>query len=613
MVKWLFLLFAGVSVFGTALGETEEDTTIPKPKYTLEEVLVTASRIGESALKLPAQITIIEGKRIRMHGVSELGDLSCLIPASNLSHHGYLGGVSTISLRSSGSGQTLFLLDGRPVNDPQNGVFNISTVPLCMLHRIEIMRGGASSLWGANAMGGVVNLVTKRFGEGIPYTRIAVKNGSHRTSISEVEFGTTMGERMRFFVSAELKKSDGFRDNSDYDGTNIGGNLSCSLGSLWEVGIGFKRYQGELGIPGSTTWITPNAREDDYRLDADLRLKRLAPGNETEIQIFGSEISNVYDDTNEWGEIHEMNRTNPLGVQFEQRWTLFDRHRTTFGLYGERVVGDLGVGGGEDTTRVTHLLSAFVQFDASITPWMNLFASVRGDSHSAYGRQLSPSIGVTLPIKDRYAVYFSWNRSFRAPNLNELYYPMYGNPDLDPEIGTAIDLGFKMERPAVCGGISFYRRWVKDMIHYGSDWKPYNIKEAKIEGVELDVEASGGDFLLAGFNLALSEAADESDRLLAYQPQMKAGGHVEVGRTFRDDKLEGRVLVTGEWIDMRLSETGEELPGYHLFHAKFLWRIIDLTVFYKLRNLFDSEYEVRQGYPMPGRDHTLGLEWELWD
>lgn len=606
IVKWLVPLVCGMGFWGTIIAETEEDTTTTKPEYTLEGVLVTASRIAESPMKLPLQITVIEEEEIGMHGVSGFGDLSYLIPTSNLSHRGYLGSVSTLSMRNATGDQILFLLDGRPMNDPQNGILNLATVPLPMLNRIEIMRGGASSLWGANAIGGVVNLTTKRFGQGLPYSKIALRRGGQNTSISAVEFGRRMGKRISFFVSSELKKSDGFRNNSDYDGTNIGGNLNCCISPLWEARMGIRRYEGKLGVPGDTLFPTPGAREDDYRIDADLKLNRMVPGSETEIQLFGSDIWNTYTDVD--FQYCETNRSRLSGFQLEQKLRLFDRHKLNLGGYGERIVAELK---GEEHR--THLLSGFVQIELCLGDWANLFVSARLDSHSVYGYEFSPSIGATLPLRDEYAVYLNWNRSFRAPTLNELYYPGYGNPDLDPERSTGIESGLKMESSLLHGSIACFRRRVKDMIQPGVGWIPYNVGEANIEGVELDLRVSPMNVLSVGFNCAISEALDDLDHELIYQPGMKAGGYVEIGRTFKENKLENRVLVSGEFVGKRLSETAKELPGYYLLHVKFLWRILDLTAFLRFENVLDSGYEVRQGYPMPERNHIFGLEWEFWD
>ncbi len=154
------------------------------------------------------------------------------------------------------------------------------------------------------------------------------------------------------------------------------------------------------------------------------------------------------------------------------------------------------------------------------------------------------------------------------------------------------------------------------MIQFGVEdgvWTSYNIGEANVGGVELDLQVSPKDFLSAGFNFAISRAVDGLDNWLMYQPEKKAGGFAEVARAFKDDKLEGRILISGEFVGKRLSETREELPGYHLFHTRFMWRILDVTFFLRLENLLDCRYEVRQGYPMPGREHMFGLEWEFWD
>jgi outer membrane cobalamin receptor len=164
--------------------------------------------------------------------------------------------------------------------------------------------------------------------------------------------------------------------------------------------------------------------------------------------------------------------------------------------------------------------------------------------------------------------------------------------------------------------LSYFRRWVKDMIQFTVEegrWAPYNAARAEVEGAELDVEFSLGDDLSSGFNLAVSETVDGSGNEMMYQPRVKGGGYVQARRCFKGEKLEGGLIVSGEFVGQRLSETGQGLEKYSLIHTKLLWRILDLTIFYRLQNLLDTQYEVRQGYPMDGRSHILGLEWELWD
>ncbi|KPJ60441.1 MAG: hypothetical protein AMJ46_06765 [Latescibacteria bacterium DG_63] len=610
MKNSFFLLLGVLSVSGAAHAEVEQDTVPPQPKYTLEEVLVTASRISESPLKLPAQVSIIDGKDLRLHGTSELADLTYLVPTSNLSSFGYLGALSTLSIRNAKSEQVLFLLDGRPLNDPQNGVFNVSTVPLCLLHRIELIRGGASSLWGANAVGGVVNLVTNRFGQGLPYTRISLKSGSQNTSITEVQFGRQIGNRTSFFLCAELKKSDGFRTNSDFLGKTVGGNFRHSIAPLWEVGIGVRRYEGELGVPGDTIYLeTLNAREEDYRLDADITLRGKTADHETEVQVFGSDIWNTY--TNPDFDYGETNRTKLVGMQLEQNYILLAHHKATYGLYGETIFGEI-----KDEEHRPHLLSQFLHIEWKLREWFNLFTGARVDCHSAYDRQVSPSIGVTLSLEDRYAVYLTMNRSFRAPTLNEMYYPGFGNPDLLPEKSREIESGLKLESSRLNGHIAYFHRWAQDMIEYGAEngiWAPYNIGEANIEGIECGLHADWHDFLNAGLNFSLSKARDGADNPLIYQPEKRMGGFVSLRRAFKDDKIEGTLLLSGEYTDRRVSEAGDELPAYFLSNAKLSCRVLALTFFFRVQNLSDSEYELRRGYPMPGRNHIFGLEWELWD
>ncbi len=612
MIKtWVFLI--AVLVVGSGRAQDTQDSIPPEPEYSLEEIVVLAFRIDESALGLPARVFLIEEDAIRLHGVSELGDLSYLLPASNVASYGYLGGLSTLSLRGARSDQVLFLLDGRPVNDPQSGIFNMATLPPSMVSRVEVVSGGASSLWGPNAVGGVVNLVTKGFDDDRPYSRIAVRNGSYRTALTDLDFGRRLGDRLGMYVSSQLKRSDGFRENSDFEGNNVSGHFTYSFDPKWEVVARFKRYESTLGVPGDTTRFgrSPNARQRDYRLDGDIVLRRSVPGNHAEIQVFGSNIWNHYQNPDIG--YSGVNTGRVYGIQVEERLSLLDRHASTVGLYGERIESEI-----EGDEQKTHLVSGFTHALVRLSPWMNIFAGGRFDHHSKYGSQFSPSVGVALPFGGRYSAYLNWNKSFRAPTLNELYYPGFGNPELEPERSSEVECGLKLETDYVRGSIAVSRRAVKDMIEYAfnpDDWSflPYNLGRADVSNLEMNLETSAGDWFAGGINLSLSENADEMGERLIYQPVTKMAEYVAVGRTLKEGRIEGRILLSGEHMSERLTETDSELPWQHLFHTKLSCRILDLTFTLRLQNILDTEYELRQGYPMPGRNYLLGAEWEFHD
>lgn len=608
MLKWFALLFGGMSLCGTIFAEADEDSTSVTPdtvsiapKYILKEIVVTASRIPEENFVLPASVTTITKEE--MEGYTDVADVLEKAVGTTVRRTGFWGSIKTLSLRGSSYQQTLFLLDGRPLNDPQNGGIDLNFIPLSIVDKLEIVRGASSSLYGADAVGGVVNILTKSFYRSKPYTKLVLRRGSFNTSLLALEFGRGIGEDFDFYITADSKETDGPRANSDYDGETFFGKARYRIGDS-EVSVQSKRYRSKMGYPGSLYWPAPSARGEDYRLDSDFSIER----GGVRLKTYNSQIWNIFDGASHnntlWG--GEGIASNSVGSHF-----------FTYGVSGEK-------NWLESTSAKKHTCyryGLFAEDRWTIESRLNLHLACRWDAHSVYGQQISPLLGVSCFPADRVSLFGSVKKAFRAPTLNDLYYEdswSHGDRDLTPERAIAYEVGIKNRTGSL--QLTFFLSNVEDMILWGDpdgDWvyTPYNI-DSRTAGIETSLSFPVTSWANLSVNYCyISSLNKATGKELDYRPTRTGTIVGEMRKKLLQDKIGVSLKFDGKYVGRRYTDLGntERLPDYGLVDVLLRVRIIDISIAYRVENLADTEYQFIKGYPVPGRNHSFGLEWELWD
>jgi len=611
------LILCGVVAYGQedtlqTVDTTEvcPDTFVPiKPKYVLKDVVVTATRIPAKIFTIPASITSITREEIEDY--DELSKLMELTPDAVINKTGFLGSLKSLSLRGSTYQQTLFLLNGRELNDPQNGGLDLNLIPLNAIDKIEIVRGGASSLYGANAFGGVVNIITKSFYENKPYAKVSVKNGSYNTNITEVEFGRGIGENLDFYLTWNMKKTDGHRANSSSDSKNLFGKIRYRLGGL-SFNVQAKRYENKLGLPGSLQWSTPSAKENDYRLDTDFEIKM----KDLKLKIFHSEIKNEYEDP-DWN-IRSSHHNVYYGGEFVNSST-YNSHTLIYGVCAKKN----SITSTEVKDRKSHLFGGFVQEHWRFIEGGNLYLCCRYDTHSVYGGQISPSAGLGYILKNFVNVYANIKKSFRAPTFNDLFFNdpwMKGDSTLKPEVAVSYEFGMKNRiGEKFSFEASYFEREVEDMILWGDSdgdwiWGPYNI-DAKVSGIETSLSFSPiPGITLRGDYSYIDSYDNASKKKTIYQPMHTASTSLKIAKKFRN-KFEISFKTDSKYTGEKFTneDNSEKLPDYILFDASLKLRIVDISLFYKIKNLSNISYECTKYYSMPGRNILFGISWEFWN
>jgi len=638
--KVMILVSLLALVLGTAQAQEADtskaaDTTKVQAIYEMPPVVVTATRTTHLLSEAQGNVSLVSQEEIKATKPATVGEMLTTAEAGNLGQYGGLGSLENFGLRGAKSGQTLVLLDGRPVADPQLGELDLNALAAANVERIEIVRGGASSLWGPNAMGGVVNLVTKSGSGNKVYSKLGAENGTYGRTVRAFEIGGPISKSLDFYVTGEGRLSKGYRVNSDYDGKNFTGKLGYRLAKDWRVEATGQRYYADLGVPGAAPpgWDTPAARQADRRAEGDVKLTgSFAPEAEFRLTAYGRQLRYSYLDTSSYFPTANGGRTEILGGEAQQSLRFRDIHLLTLGVRAQASKAE-----GNSIGR--HTVSeggGFLEDEVDLLPFglLKFVPSLGIHHHTAYGTKLLP--GASLKLLN---FYYSWQTAFRAPSLNDLYY-MYGNPGLKPEEAISWELGYRMgvlKWFQVSG--NYFQRGVRDLIQWAPDanyvYSPANIGRTRTSGFELAGEMKTGIGLRAGANwsgIAARDITNGGNVTLVYQPARSGSGYLEYRTEFWDypkgkpqtGGKKGKIMVaarlTGEYVGSRYAETfppappnSVSLPKYGLGSFLLTLRIVDITGYYGMDNFGNVKYETRMGYPMPGKTYRAGIGVELWD
>lgn len=632
--------------------QAEDAQVVDDPPIVIEKIVVTATRSQESTLDVPAQVTVLTREDLDASPASNLAELLDAQTGTASADYGPAGALKTITIRGSTSAQVLILVDGIRVNNDQSGAADLSLVPLDNIERVEIVRGGASALYGADAVGGVVNIITRRKTESglkvslenggyIPENRLRGKGSSEQVQPPQLidlldsqkvavqvnlhgeslDFASTASftRAANAYTFTDLTDKRRRRDNSDLVGGDLAASLSLSLpnGYLRLAGSGL--YQ-DKGVPGADSALSLDTRQRDLIVRGSaallsnafltdlltLDLKGHYTYSRLEFEDFGSAALSIH-------QIHSA------GVDASQEFYLLDWLSLQYG-------GNLNYARAASTElneRQRLFAAGFLL--ASLHPWPELLIQpvARYDHYSDFGGDFNFKLGGVLSLGPNASLKANASSAFRAPTFNDLYWPedvfAAGNPNLVPETAYSAELGLDLERERFRQSLSFYGRFVRDVILWqpGTDgkWRPSNYGEGFYAGLdgqwEVQLWKPLSLFLNYSFLLSYALSADMTladDRRLPNLPMHTFDGG------FRYKDRSSSLTVQGHYQSLRYEKIDNltTLPAYFVVclqyrHQLSSWYALWLTI----DNLFAAQYEVVAEYPMPGFSYRIGMEFVL--
>lgn len=571
------------------------------PPVVLDTIPVTGSRVSADLPLRTRAVQVLDREALLALPARNVADALRWGLGIDLSARS--GAQADLSIRGASFEQVLVLVDGRRMSDPQTGHFDLDlTVPLERVERIEILRGPASAVYGADAIGGVVNIITR---DDASWTG-RVEAGSFGTGSASIHGGFGARDRFSGDVTAEVGRSDGHRDGTDWEQT---------LGS---AGVGIPLFGGR--VTGDAGWARRDFGAADFyaprpsfeatrTTTASAGWRSRSPGvvsvepivawrRHTDDFILERDdpdfYRNVHTSTQLGGEV--VGRIHPgEGVVLAVGGELY-RDRLESTALGDRE---------EDRWAV------FAEAAVPLPDDVDLSIGLRRDGHDLWGEATSPSVGAVWQASPRFGAFFSWGRSFRGPSWTERHYedPSHrAREDLLPETARSAELGFVWEDPGEFRlDVAAFRRHTRNLIDWarpaGSDglWETRNVARARFRGLEVAARwplDPGTSVSVGGAWLSIEAGIDEElDSRYALRP-IRDQVHVGVTRRLPDD-----AILTLRGVQGR--RAGDET--YREVDVRLQVPLLSGVLYVDVRNATDTRHADITGNPVPGRAYYAGF------
>jgi vitamin B12 transporter len=577
-----------------------------------DAIVVTASRQPARASELLSDVTVVGREEIEAAGPSaSLTDVLAAQPGLEIASNGGPGTMSSVYLRGGANAtHTVLLIDGIRANSATTGSPNWSYVPLQQIERIEILRGAASSLYGSDAIGGVIQIFTKK-GSGPAKFNAEAGFGSHGTAA--VSAGVSGGyQGWSYSLQAAKQRTHGFSAtnsaytyfNSDRDGyrnTSASGSLAYTFAKDQELGIKFLYADGKNDYDNGAV---PPGAVDNYNKQ---RLSAFSLYSFNRINNFWTSTLRVgqsVDNYRSYGPVAWDNnevRTRQTQYQWQNDFRLpVGSALLAIERLEEKVDGTTAYD--RDKRNVNSVIAGWKGNFAAHRLQLNL----RRDDNSQYGDKTTGFASYGYQFSDAWRANVSYGTAFHAPTFNQLYFPLYGNPNLKPETAKNKEIALHYEAGGHHASITAYQNDVKNLVASNSSYQLENIDKVRLRGVTL---AYGGQLL----NLDVKASVDfqdprdrVKDKTLVYRSRRSARLSVGQRRGPFDWNLELQAH-SKRYINTSYSREG---GGYALLNLQAGYRFApDWTAFIRANNVLDKKYTLIHGYNTDGANFFAGVRY----
>lgn len=627
----------------------QPDSLEIKMEYDLDEIEVSAQRTPVTYSQVARIISVIEKDEIEAAPVNSIQDLLEYALGVDIRQRGTHGVQADVSVRGGSFDQTLILLNGINLSDPQTGHHNLNLpVSFKSIKRIEILEGPAARVYGPNAFSGAINIVTE---PGVADQFVVdLTYGEHQLRDINVSVDKQIGQ-LDNFVAFNNKVSDGYIDNTDFDSYNIfyHGRLNAEAGRL-DLQAGFSNKA--FGANSFYTPAYPNQFEETKTTFASVKFEtgeklHFTPAlywrrHQDRFELFR-------DNPASWYSGHNYHMTDVLGSSINS-WFSSNLGKTAFGsefrseniwsnVLGEDMEEPLDVPG-EDGQQFTKSHSrTTVSFFAEHTFYLGRFTASGGAmanwiSDLNYDWNIYPGIDLSYQVAKNLKFYSSFNKSLRMPTYTDLYYSgptNQGNPELEPEKSTTIEGGLKVDNRYLHLQAGYYRRVGKDLIDWVREseeflWETRNLTEITSNGVEFTAALNVQELLKQSFFIRRIEAnyaynsldKAQSDYLSNYvldnlkhkfvcRIDHKIWKRLQASWNFRFQDRNG-TYAKFEDTDY----VGEaDYEAFWLTDLKLYWKTNKLQLSGSVSNLFDQQYVDLGNVAQPGRWISFGVKYQF--
>lgn len=643
-----------------------EERLLPQIEITPDQSLKLSIHLNPEPIPLP-EIEVVEKKNeqsatavsnliltkveIQKSNASSVAEVLNAVPGVYVRQTSN-SGKAHVSLRGSASDQVLILLNGTALNSAQNGEADFNFIPLNLVEKIEVIKGGQSALYGADALAGVINIITRAKSES-NQSSYQIKNSiaSFGTQILDLWLQRKLFPYFNFSLAYNRTDCDGNFKYEDVNGIthtqeNAGKKsqnyfFSTNLeSSQFNLNFSGQYYEAVNQMPGDTLQLNPEAKNYDYRgiYSLNYRQKVKTWWNLEATFSYQRWLQKFYDPHSYINvQADYLNRQSSFDLI--NNLAINSKRKIKFGLSGQAVTLD-----GKDKIRPQQSIgkvkrsseSAYLSWEEKIifpkiSSFLAINSAVRYDHTSGFKPNWSPYFGLLFSQGDKWnkRLKTNWGKSYHNPTLNALFWKTdvfaTGNPDLKPERSKDFDLTGETEFPfwgKLSLSLTYFNSQVKDIIiwqkRFDGKFMPQNVSRASLSGWEQNFNwHSPSQIFNLEFNHTLTEALNQSGvypkdgKYLVFRPR-----HI-YNLKFYFNPHPFTFNFNSHWVSRRFirEENTKFLPGYKILDFKIglnsKWKKLGYQISLGVNNLSNQKYELIERYPMPGREYQASLALEL--
>ncbi len=595
-----------------ALGAVYSSSALAQavPDFVGETVVVTPSRTSQTVDSALASVTVLTREDIERMQARSLVDVLQGLAGLTLANSGGLGQQMSVFMRGTNSSHVLVLIDGVRVGSATSGTAAFQDFPLALIERVEVVRGPVSSLYGADAVGGVIQIFTRK-GGGALSPAVSISMGSHNTREATASLSGG-GEQGWFNAGVTHQRTDGFNackgislstacftnepDDDGYRNTalSLRGGYRFAPGS--ELELHAMRAQGEVEFDGSFQNQSDSIQQVvgagyAHRFSDAWRMKLNVGQGRDDLDSFKDGVyKSTFNTRRNSASLQndvELGRNQLLTLGLD--W-LEDRVNSSTAYTGTR----------RDTTGV------FAQYQGQ---WdkHRIQLALRSDDNSQFGRHSTHNVAWAHPVSSDVDLRLAYGTAFKAPTFNDLYYPGGGNPNLRPETSRSVEMGLGGRLAGGRWSASLFDTRISDLI---AGWPTVNINRAEIQGFELTHNNRFGTWETA-VNLTLQDPKNASgaNQGKILPRRARESLRVDLDRRFGGWRMGGTLRAEGRRYDDAANNT--PLDGYALLDLRAEYTLAaNWSLGAKLENVFDVDYETVYGFNQPGRGAYLTLRYQ---
>lgn len=608
--------------------------------YQLDPVVVTANRVEQKAFDAPANISVVTAKEIQDRHYSDLGDVLKNIPGVNVQNYGVSGeNYSANRIYINGSKGIVFMVDGMRVNVNGNssGILAGSEFPdMKGVERIEVLKGASSTLYGSDAAGGVVNIITKKGGSGI-HSSLGLKTGSYGNR--NIVFNTRGSVGDFFYRASALKNKMG--NYTDAVGEEIlqkvdANNYSVTIGHQIDkesfVSLTYDKYLSDYTRPdggkivGDSTMTPVNGEKNNSRIAFNWTQK-LDDRFSNQFFVYQNE-NKLKDGTNKPANKNWIFDLSTTGVT-EQITYKDDKNTAIFGIdYYKDKVNDYCSWGDKYGPLSLSNKSVFLQDAYEFAPNWTIMPGVRYTDNSRAGSKLTKNVTVNYNDGEM-NVYGAYKEYFIVPTQNQ-WFGKYGNPDLKPMTGKGIELGMNYRvKDDLLLTLNLHHMKSENAFGYDANWKIRNVAKEESNGYSIGMEKVVSDHLsVKGDYTYTYMPAENSSKNIngdGYIPQHQVNIDVDYTKGRFQGILTARGMFNRPGRKVNENKVPDSMKSFWVVDATMNYQATEnVSAYFKINNIFDKLYthalynanpNVKENtsnwYPAPGRNFQFGMEFKF--